>query len=485
MKLFYKLYGIAILGALTFSANAESLPTPTMLFPTGTTCTLDDVKNFILDWGEDIDFVDPLSTTADLYEGFSLQQAASLYGVEFDDEITSFQTVKIDCPEGSAFETEELCIYLFSYDPEGGSGFKTRAMQSSGITPLGMAIVDNMPTGDIFPYEMSGKYTLHIPAGLVCRKGDPSVQNEDFDYTFNVMDYSYAAPTWTPEPSNISDVDYTPEELSAVRVTFETATSIEFANGKSGITYTAGVYGSTPNALSEDCVEIDGNALVLDLSNLTSGSWEISIPTGYLILDGTLASTEDKASYNVGVFSAVAEFAYDADSSVITVTWEDVTAVTVDDLTGIYLAGATEANGDFNLPLSTDEVSVEGASLVVDLSALTPAELPDGSYRLILAENSLVLTANGKEWSNTTSYFNFTFVNPNEEPGTDEPGTDEPGTDEPGEGGDTDGIAGIEADANGLFTVYTLQGNKVMTGTDLNGLGKGLYIINGKKVILK
>lgn len=53
--------------------------------------------------------------------------------------------------------------------------------------------------------------------------------------------------------------------------------------------------------------------------------------------------------------------------------------------------------------------------------------------------------------------------------------------------GETSGIAGIAADANGIYSVYNLQGMKVLSTNDaseIKGIKKGIYIINGKKVVL-
>ena len=52
----------------------------------------------------------------------------------------------------------------------------------------------------------------------------------------------------------------------------------------------------------------------------------------------------------------------------------------------------------------------------------------------------------------------------------------------------TTGINGIGADANGNYSVFGINGVNVMNtnnASDLNGLNSGLYIINGKKVIIR
>lgn len=56
-----------------------------------------------------------------------------------------------------------------------------------------------------------------------------------------------------------------------------------------------------------------------------------------------------------------------------------------------------------------------------------------------------------------------------------------------GEGGDgTTGIGQVENSGTQTYDVYTLQGVQVLKGaSSLNGLQKGIYIVNGKKVVIK
>ena len=54
--------------------------------------------------------------------------------------------------------------------------------------------------------------------------------------------------------------------------------------------------------------------------------------------------------------------------------------------------------------------------------------------------------------------------------------------------GPTGGVSGIEADANGNYIIYNLNGVNVANTGDasaISNLNKGIYIINGKKVIVK
>lgn len=53
-------------------------------------------------------------------------------------------------------------------------------------------------------------------------------------------------------------------------------------------------------------------------------------------------------------------------------------------------------------------------------------------------------------------------------------------------GGNTTGIENIEQNQANIYDVYNLQGQLIRKNvTDLNGLAKGIYIVNGKKVIVK
>lgn len=68
-------------------------------------------------------------------------------------------------------------------------------------------------------------------------------------------------------------------------------------------------------------------------------------------------------------------------------------------------------------------------------------------------------------------------------PGGDQPGDepgDQPGGDEPGD--NPSGVSTLEAEA-AQSGVYNLNGVKV--GNSLNGLNPGIYVVNGKKVVLK
>ena len=48
------------------------------------------------------------------------------------------------------------------------------------------------------------------------------------------------------------------------------------------------------------------------------------------------------------------------------------------------------------------------------------------------------------------------------------------------------GIDGVEADAEGRYNVYTIDGKTIMLGAkSLKGLKSGLYIINDRKYIIK
>lgn len=53
------------------------------------------------------------------------------------------------------------------------------------------------------------------------------------------------------------------------------------------------------------------------------------------------------------------------------------------------------------------------------------------------------------------------------------------------EDGDTGGVNVIEGSQNKYFRVFNLNGTPVMEGENIDKLDKGIYIINGKKILVK
>lgn len=181
-----------------------------------------------------------------------------------------------------------------------------------------------------------------------------------------------------------------------------------------------------------------------------------------------------------------------------------------------------------------DLMKEDEGDIVLDLSSLSP-----GSYSLTLPEGCILLEENGKTMMNGENYCDFIIdpapKDPDEEEGDnpgneddpndgddDDNGSDNNGSDDPEnpenpgnsdipdnpdtpdtpdhpdnpdnpdnpdtpDNPDSSGVADILTDSQGVYSVYDLQGKLILTtrnGADLKTLAPGIYIVNGKKIVL-
>ena len=150
---------------------------------------------------------------------------------------------------------------------------------------------------------------------------------------------------------------------------------------------------------------------------------------------------------------------------IITVMWSDV-----DDVSALgaynenaYIITSDGENIDLLYAFAGigGDVSLysEGTSygIKIDLSRLN---LMDGTYTLVIpAEYLEIVSDDWETWEKSEEIrYEFTY-------------------------GSSTGVSGIEND--GIYRVYNLQGVQVMEGADLNNLENGIYIVNGKKIVVR
>lgn len=459
MKKIY-LIGMAIVLAGGMMSAADTLPAPTLVMPEEGTkiWTPTELASFVVDWGEALDFVNPVSATEknpDFFD-YSLQEVGKLNGINITAEYYGLVQLTGDD------NIKSLIVGLYS----AGEGNGSTDLAFTGITCLGLGL-----DSDGFPMDLEnvgGSLTLTIPAGLVKTTGATALENAQAVYEFSVLEATSTGGDFSPAPG--VDNSYSPSELSAVTVTWKDVKKVELS-GSTNLPYV-----QSPDVKGGDLVGEDqdgdifpvdskyikineaGNALVLDLSWLPGGEWVVNVPKGFVILDGTLTNMGDMCTYLVGVYGGEVSFAM-ADN-VITATWADATNLTINTDMYLTIEGVGEAGAGFKPLVLTKEVSVGGkddSQLIVDLSGLQPSVLPTGSYKLIIPENYLTLTSGANDYGNQTAVYTFEFVNGNE----------------------TGGIQQIGTEAGQATTVYNLNGQKVANPT------KGIFIINGKKVLVK
>ena len=155
-----------------------------------------------------------------------------------------------------------------------------------------------------------------------------------------------------------------------------------------------------------------------------------------------------------------------------TVTYEDQGAVTQ---TFSYYPYLSDSNGDtiFIWTLTEDDASI--SENVVTLT-LTDGITTDGTYTLTIPAATFSLMSSDGGTSGYNSELIATYIVDSSTGISNVSGTD------------GDSYRGISADADGNFNVYTVSGMRMMTtrsGSDINNLPAGLYIINGKKAAVK
>lgn len=235
------------------------------------------------------------------------------------------------------------------------------------------------------------------------------------------------------------------EALTAVEgATLEATLSIDGNEvGKVPVTITEGEYTEENDCLSIDLTEYEGQyglySVVIPQGIVENAEGHINpyqVVTAYILeANDDYVITPEPGEYENGEFNE------------IKVTYENCTIAVNQD------AGAAKwANN--SIPAST----------LYDSLVISIAELPEGEFSLVIPATYLIINGNQLNKEIVATY---TIVE---------------------EKGDTDGIAGINADANGVYNVYNMNGVRILSTSnaqDVRNLAKGLYIINGKKVIRK
>ena len=157
-----------------------------------------------------------------------------------------------------------------------------------------------------------------------------------------------------------------------------------------------------------------------------------------------------------------------ADNAVATLTFSgniaDVGEVSV--VEGHIVPGGGATSGD-NPPefvyLPKDKVTFKGNTLSINFAGVDMSNIPEGKATVVITG---VLGENGL-YANYDGYAVYTYY-------TDMVAGS--------------GISAVVEDQDGRWTVYNMNGIRILStenASDLNALRKGLYIINGKKVIIR
>lgn len=205
-------------------------------------------------------------------------------------------TVELTCPDEKIIEIPAEFWVMGDYDEE--------LEQFVETGPSQMAIQWGMYTLTENFAPIPGEYVITIPADLV--KNADGEGNEEI-----VLNYTYygtkAEDSIEPDPFEDWDKVFYADELAAVTITFPS--EIEINEPQMNIICELQAQGPVgPLAdfvngiLDPDLVKVEDNQIILDLSGLTEGDWNIEIPAGfakYTELDGYYTSVV-QATFKVG-----------------------------------------------------------------------------------------------------------------------------------------------------------------------------------------
>ena len=200
-----------------------------------------------------------------------------------------YRTAQLTDQEGNSFPVK-LTI------PSGGGMIMDEEEGDATAAYTGTSLnVDLLGVEEGYAWPV-GKYTLEIPENVVvCTDGDVNPA-QTIEWTM-VGEYAPITDAMvSPRPRDLSEGEngtYSQAELEAVTITF--AEEISYLAGD--ITCSTGNGESA--VLSSDCITIEGKVLTLDLSDLAQGTYNIVIPTGYLLVGGNKLSGEKYMSYVV------------------------------------------------------------------------------------------------------------------------------------------------------------------------------------------
>lgn len=341
-----------------------------------------------------------------------------------------------------------------------------------------------------------GTYTLVLPDSTFYLEDQSSAKAawstaREYTYIIPMPELTYDLAIDSISPNSDSYV----EELSTITLYFGEPVYIN-PNGSDDDTWSTKIalydYSTREEVaeatLSQTC-EGDSTVIVtLDSIFTEYNTFRLYLPQG-VIGDATAYKYDFTAgSLNARMSSAVVITvgAYDegtvtidpADGSTVsaltafTVTYEDQGAVTQ---TFSYYPYLSDSNGDtiFIWTLSEDDASI--SENVVTLT-LTDGITTDGTYTLTIPAATFSLMSSDGGTSGYNSELIATYIVDSSTGISNVSGTD------------GDSYRGISADADGNFNVYTVSGMRMMTtrsGSDINNLPAGLYIINGKKAAVK
>ena len=342
-------------------------------------------------------------------------------------------------------------------------GASLRAINTKGSNEGGGGPATDFDVAEILlspgdaAFHWSGTINIVLPEGLV--KSTSGAISPAFDLTYYVGGKNVVSPAI-----------FTPEEGAK----FLPGEAVVYASWE-GYSVTAINGGVAVNSLDEEGeisesinisngqLSIEDGKLKIDLSSLPVGTYQMWVQQGAVDLGDNAINADAPYAFTIAEVEVPADptesdidptITLDQENNTITISYDGNDLEITDD----WSLTITDSEGNVtNVP--ADKVSIDDkGNLVIDLSELGIEG--GGDYTLTLGEYSVLIDEDGTITYNPELVYTFK----------------------------TSAIAILTADGSKSWKVYNMNGVNVLNtdnAGDLNQLEKGLYIINGKKVLVK
>ena len=292
MKKFYTMLTALAFSALAFNASAQA-PTATVVNGLYGAYAA-NVDQFSLQYlvngeAQSLSFVDPL---------VGYKQVPNYETMQYDEVPYYYIYVDLLTPDNNIYKVEaQISSLAGDLMPLSNEGTRAEESDNALILYAGYAWQPDPddPEEKIYiEFQYGEEYKIEIPGGAI---NVGSLRNENQVIPFTCVEIAYLYDyQYDPVPSYYRDADilYSQESLENLKITFDDQIQPNVGN----ITYTNSNT-EVPEILDAQYIKYEGNSIILDLSNLSQGSYALEIPTGFVVIGGAYLNGSNICTYNI------------------------------------------------------------------------------------------------------------------------------------------------------------------------------------------
>lgn len=277
------------------------------------------------------------------YEGETIHLVNPADAEDEDGHILSTTPLTLTIQDAGVFDVYPYLIYNTPGNPDIDFGSDVAVLsEDPSATQLVVVSVSSLQErlGYALPY---GQYSLGIPAGVFANEDGAINPPQSFEVT--VMRSSEWGEVTPPSmDADWNMYEYNATELAEVTVIWEEGTISKVIGSQEIMAY--------PETEGVEPVELrynkdvfiyaweEGSPLIIDLSSLAAGFWNVSIPEGYVTVGGDLINSQQTISYHI----------VDANTSGINAIPTEEGVYKVYDFNGINILTTKNVDALLNLP---------------------------------------------------------------------------------------------------------------------------------------